>query len=326
MRILIFTIFIANIFCFFLSQECLNISAYAYDEEDILEEKRDDINQNRLFARKEKTNSEFIREKDIIDIDEFVEKQPEKKIPEKASVDKVKKGSYSYELALEYVEKGKKYEARNMLSDLYFAETDSEKRDKFKAELDKLNAELVFSRGPSPETVFYTVKPGDTLAKIASKFNTTYESIMRINNKGRSIIKVGEWLKVLKGEITLLVDKSDFTLTMLLNGYFIKQYPVGIGMYNKTPEGIFLVKDKLTNPVWYSPEGVYEYGDPKNLLGTRWIGFDETEEFYGYGIHGTTEPETIGKAMSNGCIRLLNKDVEELYDFVKTETKVIIQN
>ncbi|MEE9260888.1 MAG: L,D-transpeptidase family protein, partial [Candidatus Scalindua sediminis] len=208
---------------------------------------------------------------------------------------------------------------------LYFTEADHEKRNKIKTELDKLNAELVFSMVPSPDAIIYTVKPGDTFSTIASEFNTSYELIMKINNKGRSLIRVGERLKILKGEVSLLVDKSDFTLTVLLGGHFIKQYPVGIGMFDKTPEDVFIIKNKLKNPTWYSPEGVYEYGDPRNLLGTRWMGFEDKGDFYGYGIHGTSEPETIGKPSSNGCIRLLNEDAEELFKFVKLKTKVVIQ-
>ena len=90
---------------------------------------------------------------------------------------------------------------------------------------------------------------------------------------------------------------------------------------------MFVVDNKLINPVWYSPDGIYPFGDPKNVLGTRWIGFEDKEGLYGYGIHGTTEPDSIGKEMSNGCIlnrnflikemsngciRLRNEEVEDL--------------
>jgi len=46
---------------------------------------------------------------------------------------------------------------------------------------------------------------------------------------------------------------------------------------------------------------------------------------YGYGIHGTTLPESIGTASSNGCVRMVNSDMEELYDFVTSDTEIIIQ-
>jgi lipoprotein-anchoring transpeptidase ErfK/SrfK len=81
----------------------------------------------------------------------------------------------------------------------------------------------------------------------------------------------------------------------------------------------------LKNPVWYSPDGIYQFGDPKNVLGSRWIGFEDKKGLYGYGIHGTTDPDSIGREMSNGCVRLNNEDVEDLFDYVKTKMTVVIQ-
>ena len=238
---------------------------------------------------------------------------------------KKSKSELTEELISEYLKKGKKYEARNILSDLYFSESDHKKRSEIKKKLDELNKVLVFSRTPSPDAVFYKVKAGDSLVKIAKKFNINYAFIMRINNKPRTLIKIGERLKILKGELSLLVDKSDYTLTILLNGHYIKQYPVGIGKSDKTPVGVFIVDNKLVHPTWYAPDGVYPYGHPKNVLGTRWIGFEDKNDLYGYGIHGTANPDSIGKDMSNGCIRMKNENVEELFDFVKSKTRVVMQ-
>jgi len=246
-------------------------------------------------------------------------------LQETATEKNISKSMPAQKLIAEYLKKGKRFEARNKLSDLYFKETDPEIRNKIKERLDELNKILVFSRTPSPDAFFYKVIPGDSLVKIAKKFNTNYAFIMRINNKGRTLIKIGERLKILKGELSLLVDKSDYTLTILLNNHFIKQYPVGIGKSDKTPVGVFVIDNKLVNPTWYSPEGVYQYGHPKNVLGTRWIGFEDTDGLYGYGIHGTANPDSIGKDMSNGCIRLRNDNVEELFDFVKAKTRVVMQ-
>jgi lipoprotein-anchoring transpeptidase ErfK/SrfK len=247
------------------------------------------------------------------------------KLQETATEKNISKSMPAHKLIAEYLKKGKRFEARNKLSDLYFKETDLEIRNKIKEKLYELNKILVFSRTPSPDAFFYKVIPGDSLVKIAKKFNTSYAFIMRINNKGRTLIKIGERLKILKGELSLLVDKSDYTLTILLNGHFIKQYPVGIGKSDKTPIGVFVIDNKLVNPTWYSPEGVYPYGDPKNVLGTRWIGFEDRNDLYGYGIHGTADPDSIGKDMSNGCIRMKNENVEELFDFVKAKTRVVMQ-
>ncbi|MFQ5687724.1 MAG: L,D-transpeptidase family protein [Candidatus Scalindua sp.] len=280
--------------------------------------------------------SGYIKEGDIIITTEELDKVPDVKVLKKAVItdkkkeekkkkDEGRKGLHSYKLVSEYLKNGKKYEARNELSDLYFAETDKARRVEIKNKLDELNAELVFSREPGPDAIIYVVRPGDSLIGIASEFNTNYEFIVRINNKHRTSIRVGERLKILKGNVTVLVDKSDFTLTLLLDGHFIKQYPVGTGKSDKTPEGKFVVDNKLINPVWYSPDGIYQFGDPKNVLGTRWIGFEDKKGLYGYGIHGTAEPDSIGKEMSNGCIRLRNEDIEDLFDYVKVKMTVVIQ-
>ena len=90
--------------------------------------------------------------------------------------------------------------------------------------------------------------------------------------------------------------------------------------------GTFEVKNKIKEPTWYSPNGgVFPYGHQENILGTRWIGFKDKPDVIGYGIHGTTLPETIGTASSNGCVRMINGEVEELFDFVTLDTEIIIQ-
>lgn len=349
MRILTFAGVIMSLFGVMSGQEFLSTTRCVYGNENSIEGGAQFVDKPILLAKKEGKSSDSISEQDIIiTVDEFGNEQDKKKeggdsISEDDIIilhgepgkehekvveinrEKKKNSTNILDLALGYIEKGEKNEARNLLSELYFKETDNKRKNKIKAALDKLNAELVFSMAPSNDAIFYVVRQGDTLGKIALRFGVPYESIMRINNKSRSIIRDGERLKILSGELSLLVDKSDFTLTMLLDGHYIKQYPIGIGMFDKTPAATFTTKNKLENPVWYSPDGVYEYGDPNNLLGTRWIGFEDKDGFYGYGIHGTTEPETIGKAMSNGCIRLRNEDVEELYDYVSIKTKVVIQ-
>lgn len=192
--------------------------------------------------------------------------------------------------------------------------------------MDKLNEELIFSPLPSPDATMYTVQPGDVLARIAKQFNTNYELIMKINGIVPTRLNIGDQLKIINGKTKIMISKSDFTLTLLLNDHYVKQYRIAIGKNNKTPVGSFEVKNKMKDPVWYSPNGgVFPYGHKENILGSRWIGFKDKPDLHGYGIHGTTQPETIGTASSNGCIRMLNSDVEELYDFVTSNTEIIIQ-
>ena len=122
---------------------------------------------------------------------------------------------------------------------------------------------------------------------------------------------------------TILVDKSDNTLMLKENNTVLKTYVVSTGTHNSTPVGTFKVTKKLENPTWYKPGGgVVGPLDKNNELGTRWIGLS----MKGYGIHGTVEPEKLGQQVSAGCVRMKNKDVEELYALVKPGTEVIIRN
>jgi len=229
--------------------------------------------------------------------------------------------------AYECLQKDKKYDARNLYSQALFMETSEERRQLIRRHLEELNNVLVFSAATSPDLLTYNVQKGDNLAKIAKQYDTTAELLMRFNRKSSPLVRVGEPLRVLKGKTGLLVDKSDFTLTLLLDGHYLKQYPVGLGKNDKTPEGRFVVEIKMKEPTWFSPlDGkVYAYGSPQNLLGTRWMGFQNQPGLSGYGIHGTTEPDSVGTESSNGCIRMLNQDAEELYDYVTPGTEVIIQ-
>ena len=77
---------------------------------------------------------------------------------------------------------------------------------------------------------------------------------------------------------------------------------------------------KLIDPHWYKTGAVVPPGSPENILGSRWLGISKER----YGIHGTTEPESIGKQVTAGCIRMLNNEVEELYVIVPSGTKVTI--
>jgi lipoprotein-anchoring transpeptidase ErfK/SrfK len=79
---------------------------------------------------------------------------------------------------------------------------------------------------------------------------------------------------------------------------------------------------KLKNPTYYSPrgEGVISADDPKNPLGEFWIGLAGVDGHavgkQSYGIHGTIEPDSIGKQASMGCIRMRNEDVAEVFELL----------
>ena len=107
----------------------------------------------------------------------------------------------------------------------------------------------------------------------------------------------------------LVIVRSARQLKHFSGSMLKKTYPVAVGKQTTpTPLGSYKVVNKILNP-----------GD---ILGTRWMGLDIPGG--NYGIHGTNNPASIGKFISNGCIRMQNYDVEELFPQVGIGTRVTI--
>lgn len=120
------------------------------------------------------------------------------------------------------------------------------------------------------------------------------------------------------------INKATNKLTLYKNGKVYKQYPVATGRKpSYTPEGTFPIVVKIVKPGWKGIPG----GHPNNPLGERWLGISvRGDNGRTYGIHGTNQPKSIGTYASNGCIRMYNKDVIELYKLVPTGTLVHIHS
>ncbi|MEK7866817.1 MAG: L,D-transpeptidase family protein [Planctomycetota bacterium] len=215
---------------------------------------------------------------------------------------------------------GREFEARADLSRVLRAGLPPEKARTVMEELGRLNQRLLWTRIKTPDSIEYEVQAGDTLTRIAQQHKTTVGMIMRINRLASSRIRQGDRFKLISCEqCEVIVRKSDLTLQLWLAGNFIKQYPVCIGdpENSPTPEDEFKVGARMENPPWKD----IPPGDPKNILGTRWMGFSTMKS---YGIHGTTQPETVPGKKSAGCVRMLNADVEEVYDFAIEGTRITI--
>lgn len=121
------------------------------------------------------------------------------------------------------------------------------------------------------------------------------------------------------------INKFNNLLNIYLNGCVVYTFPVATGKeVFQTPEGTFYIITKVINP-WYIPKNI-PGGDNNNPLGTRWLGLSlDNKNGYNFGIHGTNDPSSIGKNVSQGCIRMLNKDVEWLYHHIPLNTIVIIK-
>jgi LysM repeat protein len=236
----------------------------------------------------------------------------------------------SFEAAKTLIRNSELYEARKAMTDLILAAPEGKLREAIKEELDQVNAVLFWNRSKSPDSVWYEVEGGDTLSKIAVKhgrdpyFLTVLQRVNGLSDPNR--IRVGQSLKVPKGAFSAHVEKDAFRLILFFNGHYLKEYPVGLGApTTPTPAVTFTVDTKDVNPDWTARDGnLYPYGHPKNILGTRWIGFAKEDIHEGYGIHGTNDPDSVGRRMSNGCIRMRKDDVEELFCFLKKGETVTI--
>jgi lipoprotein-anchoring transpeptidase ErfK/SrfK len=223
-------------------------------------------------------------------------------------------------LASIYERRGNLVGARDVYQKLIDIYPDSKDVAKAEARRAELNIKLLFSPLLTDDSIEYNIQRGDTLSKIARRFGTTVDLIVRANGLTSTNIMAGHPLKVQKARMSILVDKSQNTLTLKTDNRIIKTYRVSTGANNSTPVGTFKITDKLKDPVWYTTGAVVPPGSPKNILGTRWLGISKES----YGIHGTTDPGAIGKSVTSGCVRMTNPEAEELYVIVPEGMEVVI--
>jgi lipoprotein-anchoring transpeptidase ErfK/SrfK len=113
----------------------------------------------------------------------------------------------------------------------------------------------------------------------------------------------------LQDRLEIIVDKSRHKLALISGNTIIRNYEVGLGG-DRTPEGSFVISDKVVNP----------NGRSNGEFGSRGMQLSDTN----YAIHGTNEPNSIGLDESLGCVRMSTEDVEELFALAPQGTPVRI--
>jgi hypothetical protein len=126
---------------------------------------------------------------------------------------------------------------------------------------------------------------------------------------GGKSVPAGAWLAMTEQPLEIVVDKTNHRLAIVSGHVLVRNYAVGLGG-KRTPEGQFAITEKVRNP----------NGKKEGPYGSRGMTLSDTR----YAIHGTNEPNSVGKDESSGCIRLGKDDLEELYDLVPAGTKVTI--
>lgn len=216
--------------------------------------------------------------------------------------------------------KGNLYAAKQAYQQLINEFPDSKQVSEWQKKTEEINIKLLFSPVLTPKSVLYEIKPGDTLTRIAREFKTTPELLRKANAISDDRIRPGRKLKVWTSPFSVVVDKSQNSLILKSDEEVIKTYIVSTGANNSTPTGTFKIVNKLANPTWFKTGAAIPPESPENILGTRWMGFD----LAGYGIHGTTEPQSLGRQVTQGCVRMANPEVEELYTIIPVGTEVTI--
>jgi lipoprotein-anchoring transpeptidase ErfK/SrfK len=131
------------------------------------------------------------------------------------------------------------------------------------------------------------------------------------------------------GPGTIVISTSERRLYFVTQRGEAIEYGVGVGRPGFEWAGIQKVSAKKEWPSWTPPADMlkrrpdlpkYMSGGPDNPLGARAMYLGSSL----YRIHGSNEPETIGQAVSSGCIRMTNEDVVDLYDRVKVGAKVVV--
>lgn len=163
--------------------------------------------------------------------------------------------------------------------------------------------------------MIHTVQRGESLAVIAANYRTSIQQLIAVNRiTNPNLLFIGQKI-IIPGipdpdsiPYSIEISISLKRLTLLMKGQIMKQYPIAVGkMVTATPVGDFVIVNREPNP-----------GGP---FGVMWLSLSKIH----YGIHGTNNPASIGKAVSHGCIRMYNEDIMELASLVPNGTRVSIR-
>ncbi len=213
-------------------------------------------------------------------------------------------------------------EAKEVLNQLFGLKKRIDLVSKATKALGDINIEMILKGLPVTDRCPIQLENVSNLKELLSKSSSTVQVLMSINkcDKERDLLEK-DVLYYIPRALNIEVDVSRSMLTLKDGDSFVKEYLVATGKDKSTPLGNFHIINKLENPTWFWRGKVIPPSSEENELGTRWMGLS----FENYGIHGTRDPDSIGRDLSHGCIRMYNQDVEELYSIVPLKTPVNIK-
>ncbi len=187
--------------------------------------------------------------------------------------------------------------------------------------LDQLAGTVIYSRDHYLEPAYH-VRPGDTLELIAQDYQVPALLLARINGiADPQQLRAGQELKVVRGPFSAVIHLERFELTLILNGRYAGRFPIGIG--GDAPEliGAYTVREKISNPAYYGPDGSnIGADDPRNPLGEFLFDLGE-----GVALHGTDDPSKVGRISERGIICLAPPDIDDLFAILSIGSQVVIE-
>ncbi len=197
--------------------------------------------------------------------------------------------------------------------------------------LDQLAGTVIYSRQHLLAPAYVT-QPGDTIEKIAQKYDVPWQLLARINGllppgasmaddaaKGQPLPQ-GKELKVVQGPFDAVIQLEKHELTLMVQNRYAGRFPIGVGRDQPKLDGEYTVRDKKPSPTYYGTDGVtIAPNDPKNPLGGAWIGLTDR-----IGIHGAADPQAIGHDVDRGTICVADRDLQDLYGILSVGSRVTI--
>jgi LysM repeat protein len=187
--------------------------------------------------------------------------------------------------------------------------------------LDQLAGTVVYSRQHLLEPP-YIVRPGDTLDQIAQRYSVPAILLARINGiQDSQQLEPGRELKVVRGPFNAIIRLEKHELALIVDGRYAGRFAIGVGCDQPKLEGEYTVREKNVNPEYRGPDGVaVPGGDPRNPMGKFRIGLSET-----VALHGTVDPQNVGRDDNRGTICLGDRDIDDLYGILSVGSRVVIQ-
>ncbi|WP_145196971.1 L,D-transpeptidase family protein [Planctomycetes bacterium Poly30] len=198
--------------------------------------------------------------------------------------------------------------------------------------LDRAQANHRFNVNGSWPSIEEKVQNGDSLTVLRKRVLQRRNDIVICTglisqvNGVRGYVHPGDVMRIPTDRVNVIVDLEARVLLYRHGDEVVKLWAVGIGKPgNETPIGVYEIGHKIEKPA-HTTNGL-PYGDPDNELGSRWMGLRRPGQSSdtSYGIHGTTFPDSVGGAVSLGCVRMRNEQVDELFEILPRGAEVVIQ-